>query len=218
MPWRSLRQLSRGRCPLVAGPVGGGHAIGNLENQLRIALFDRSSHRPTLTSEGRTLLPMCAPYCSRSTPCGHARLASARASSWASQSLSTPSFRSGLPPRRSKIFVAYIRRSQRPVRTAPLGAAIAALREGQCALAITAADLPEPRIELEAMSFVPRAAVAAATHALPCVPGLASRHRGRTGGPPPDCGAGPISADRRARLRRAVSRHVASSDNATKHA
>jgi len=57
--------------------------------------------------------------------------------------------------------------------TAPLGAAIAALREGQCALAITAADLPDPRIELEALSFVPRAAVAAATHP------LAARTRGR---------------------------------------
>jgi DNA-binding transcriptional LysR family regulator len=47
--------------------------------------------------------------------------------------------------------------------TAPLGAAIAALREGRCALAITAAELPDPRIELEALSFVTRAAVVAPT-------------------------------------------------------
>ena len=62
--------------------------------------------------------------------------------------------------------------------TAPLGAAIVALREGRCALAITAADIPDPRIELEALSFVPRAAVAAAS-APPCRPlqqrGAASR-------------------------------------------
>jgi DNA-binding transcriptional LysR family regulator len=50
--------------------------------------------------------------------------------------------------------------------TAPLGVSIVALREGRCALAITAADIPDPRIELEALSFVPRAAVAAATHPL----------------------------------------------------
>ena len=32
------------------------HAIGNLESHLRIALFDRSGYRPTLTPEGRALL------------------------------------------------------------------------------------------------------------------------------------------------------------------
>jgi DNA-binding transcriptional LysR family regulator len=32
------------------------HAIGNLEAELGVTLFDRSSHRPTLTSDGRALL------------------------------------------------------------------------------------------------------------------------------------------------------------------
>jgi DNA-binding MarR family transcriptional regulator len=32
------------------------HAIGNLEDHLGVALFDRSNHRPTLTPEGRALL------------------------------------------------------------------------------------------------------------------------------------------------------------------
>ncbi len=50
--------------------------------------------------------------------------------------------------------------------TAPLGASIAALREGRCSLAITAADIPDPRIERESLLFVSRAAVAAATHPL----------------------------------------------------
>jgi len=48
----------------------------------------------------------------------------------------------------------------------PLGASIVALREGLCSLAITAADIPDPRIELESLSIVSRAAVAAATHPL----------------------------------------------------
>src|SRR5215813_5230235 len=43
-----------GRLSRVQSAVS--HAIGNLENQLRIPLFDRSGHRPTLTSEGRALL------------------------------------------------------------------------------------------------------------------------------------------------------------------
>jgi DNA-binding transcriptional LysR family regulator len=36
-----------GRLSRVQSAVS--HAIGNLENQLRIALFDRSGHRPTVT-------------------------------------------------------------------------------------------------------------------------------------------------------------------------
>ena|ERR1700760_2213081 len=32
------------------------HAIGNLEAELGVTLFDRSSHRPTLTSDGRAML------------------------------------------------------------------------------------------------------------------------------------------------------------------
>ena len=50
--------------------------------------------------------------------------------------------------------------------SAPLGAAILALHDGRCTLAITAAEIPDPRVELEALSFVPRAAVAAAAHPL----------------------------------------------------
>src|SRR5262249_7059270 len=41
-----------------------------------------------------------------------------------------------------------------------------ALREGRCSLAITAAEIPDPRIELESLTFVSRAAVAAAAHPL----------------------------------------------------
>ena len=55
---------------------------------------------------------------------------------------------------------------RRGVVDGPAGTAIAALREGQCTLAITAAEIPDPRLELEALSFVRRAAIAAATHPL----------------------------------------------------
>jgi hypothetical protein len=64
--------------------------------------------------------------------------------------------------------------------SAPLGAAIAALHEGRCRFAITAAEIPDPRVELEALSFVPRAAVAAPTHPLAAPPGRGAGYGGRT--------------------------------------
>lgn len=104
---------------------------------------------------------------------------------------------------------------RRGVVDGPAGTAIAALREGQCTLAITAAEIPDPRLELEALSFVRRAAIAAATHPLAA--------RSRSGEPltgaeladhvqivVPD----PSHLTGGARFRRVVSRN----DNATKHA
>src|ERR671922_1580378 len=43
-----------GRLSRVQSAVS--HAIGNLEAELGVALFDRSGHRPVLTPEGRALL------------------------------------------------------------------------------------------------------------------------------------------------------------------
>ena len=93
--------------------------------------------------------------------------------------------------------------------TAPLRAAIVALCEGRCTLAITAADIADPRIELEALTFVPRAAVAAATHPLAIRSGSGAACGGRAGRPPPDRGPGPISTHRGSRLRGAVARDMA---------
>ncbi len=91
-----------------------------------------------------------------------------------------------------------------------LGAAIATLRESQCPLAVTAAEIPEPRIEPEALSYIQRTAIAAAT--LPLT--ARSRRGGRlprpSSQPRPDCSPGPISADRRSQFRRVVPRNVAS--------
>ena len=47
-------RAAAGRLSRVQSAVS--HAIGNLESHLKIALFDRSGHRPTLTPEGRALL------------------------------------------------------------------------------------------------------------------------------------------------------------------
>jgi len=142
------------------------HAVGNLEAQLGLRLFERSGHRPTLTPEGQALLADARAILlkvdtmrARARGLGEGlelRLAIAL----------DPQFPLGLAAEALKdLHDAYPSVSVW-VWTAPLGAAIAALREGHCALAITAADIPDPQIELEALSFVPRAAVAAATHPL----------------------------------------------------
>ena len=47
-------RAAAGRLSRVQSAVS--HAIGNLEVQLGVRLFDRSGHRPTLTPEGRALL------------------------------------------------------------------------------------------------------------------------------------------------------------------
>ena len=142
------------------------HAVGNLKAQLGLRLFERSGHRPTLTPEGQALLADARAILlkvdtmrARARGLGEGlelRLAIAL----------DPQFPLGLAAEALKdLHDAYPSVSVW-VWTAPLGAAIAALREGHCALAITAADIPDPQIELEALSFVPRAAVAAATHPL----------------------------------------------------
>jgi DNA-binding transcriptional LysR family regulator len=149
------------------------HAIGNLEDQLGVALFDRSGHRPRLTSEGRAML-------------GEVRAILLKVDSMRARARGLgegvelgltialdPQFPLELTAAALKeLHEAYPSVSVE-LQATPLGESIAALREGRCALAITAADIPDPQIELEALSFVPRAAVAAPTHP------LAARSRGR---------------------------------------
>src|SRR5262245_1882267 len=142
------------------------HAIRNLEDQLRIALFDRSGHRPTLTPEGRALLADVRAILLKVDSMRARALAFGEGVELGLAIALDPQFPLGLAAAALKdLHDAYSSVSVQ-LWTAPLGAAIAALLKGQCALAITAADLPDPRMQLEAMSFVPRAAVAAATHPL----------------------------------------------------
>jgi DNA-binding transcriptional LysR family regulator len=140
------------------------HAIGNLEAQLGVTLFDRSGRRPTLTPEGRALLAdVRAILLKVDTMRARARGLGEGLELRLAIALD-PQFPLGIVAAALKdLHDAYPSVSVR-LWTAPLGAAILALREGRCTLAITAAEIPDPRIELEALSFVQRAAVAAATH------------------------------------------------------
>ena len=201
-------RAAAGRLSRVQSAVS--HAIGNLEAQLGVTLFDRSGHRPTLTPEGQALLAdMRAVLLKVDTMRARARGLGEGLELRLAIALD-PQFPLGIAAAALKdLHEAYPSVSVR-LWTAPLGAAIVALREGRCALAITAAEIPDPRIELEALSFVPRAAVAAATHPLAARSSARGATYGsRTRGPPPDRGPGPVAAHRGARLRRAVSRNLA---------
>jgi DNA-binding transcriptional LysR family regulator len=142
------------------------HAIGNLEDQLGVALFDRSGHRPSLTPEGRALL---ADVRAILLKVDSLRARSRGLGEGVELGLAIaldPQFPLGLAAAALKDLHDAYRSVSVRLWTAPLGAALAALREGRCAMAITAAEIPDPRVQLEALSFVPRAAVAAATHPL----------------------------------------------------
>jgi DNA-binding transcriptional LysR family regulator len=155
-------RAAAGRLSRVQSAVS--HAIANLEVQLGVTLFDRSARRPRLTPEGQALL-------------ADARAVLLKVDTMRARGLGEglelrlaialdPQFPLGLAAAALKnLHDAYPSVSVW-TWTAPLGAAIVALREGRCTLAITAADIPDPRIELESLLFVPRAAVAAATHPL----------------------------------------------------
>jgi DNA-binding transcriptional LysR family regulator len=160
---RSFRAAA-GRLSRVQSAVS--QAIANLETELGIRLFDRSGYRPALTPEGQALLADARAILLK-VDAMRARARGLGEGLELSLAIALdPQFPLGLAAAALKdLHDSYPSVSVR-MWTAPLGASIAALREGRCALAITAADLPDPRIELESLSFVPRAAVAAATHPL----------------------------------------------------
>jgi DNA-binding transcriptional LysR family regulator len=142
------------------------HAISNLEVQLGVTVFDRLSRRPTLTPEGQALLADARAIILKvDTMRARARGLGEGLELRLTIALD-PQFPLALAAAALKDLHDTYPSVSVWMWTAPLGAAIAALHERRCALAITAADLPDPRIELESLSFVPRAAVAAATHPL----------------------------------------------------
>jgi DNA-binding transcriptional LysR family regulator len=160
---RSFRAAA-GRLSRVQSAVS--QAIANLEAELGIRLFDRSGYRPTLTPEGRALLADARAILVKvDTMRARARGLGEGLELTLPIALD-PQFPLGIAAAALKdLHDAYPSVSVL-MWAAPLGASIVALREGRCALAITAADIPDPRIELESLLIVPRAAVAAATHPL----------------------------------------------------
>lgn len=143
------------------------HAIATLESQLGVVLFDRSGHRPELTSEGRALLADAKAILLRID------VMRARARGLGEGvELSVSLVVDTLFPVTALAHALREMRAAYPsvavnLRAAPLGEPLAALRERRCTLAITVGEeFREPRIQLEALSSVPFVAVVAAGHAL----------------------------------------------------
>lgn len=142
------------------------HAIGNLEAELGVALFDRSGHRPALTPEGRSLLAdMHAILLKVDAMRARARGLHEGVELRLSIALD-PQFPLGFAASALKDLNDVYPSVSVRVLTASLGEAVAALQERRCTLAISSIDIPDPRIEREALWFHARAAVAAATHPL----------------------------------------------------
>jgi DNA-binding transcriptional LysR family regulator len=160
---RSFRAAA-GRLSRVQSAVS--QAIANLETELGIRLFDRSGYRPALTPEGQALLADARAIL--------LKVDTMRARARGLGEGLELNLAIALDPQFPLVLAAAALKDLHDTYpsvtvqmwTTPLGAAIVALREGRCTLAITAADLPDPRIGLESLLFVPRAAVAAATHPL----------------------------------------------------
>ena len=143
------------------------HAIANLENQLGVAVFDRSGHRPTLTAAGAALLEDARAVLLkvdflRARARGLGEGVETELSLVVDTLYPLPLVAAALGELRAALPSVRLR-----LATAPLGGTLQALRDERCDLAIMAGeDFMDPRIETEALQAVPIVAVAARTHPL----------------------------------------------------
>jgi len=143
------------------------HAIANLEAQLDVRLFDRSSHRPTLTAAGQALLEDARAVLlkvdfMRARARGLGEGVEIELSLVVDTLYPLPQVAAALKDLREALPSVRLR-----LTVEPLGGPLQALRDQRCDLAIMAGeDFLDPRIEAEALCPVHVVAVAAATHAL----------------------------------------------------
>lgn len=142
------------------------HAVAGLEAQLGVTLFDRAGHRPALTPEGRALLADMRALLLK------ADLLRARARGMGEGvELGLSIAVDPLFPEQTLAAALAVLHAEFPsvgVRLwpAPLGAAEAALRDRRCGLAVTTAEIGDPRIETEFVLNLAFIAVAAPSHPL----------------------------------------------------
>lgn len=143
------------------------HAIANLEAELAVTLFDRSGHRPALTSEGKALLANARDILLRvDTLRARARGLGEGVELELALVVDTlfPIARVGeaLKQMRQHYPSVAIRLS-----VEPLGGPLEALLTGRCDLAITTGEnFRDPRVALQTVSSIDIVAVAAASHPL----------------------------------------------------
>ncbi|OJA07049.1 LysR family transcriptional regulator [Halomonas sp. QHL1] len=142
------------------------YAIGNLESQLGVTLFDRSGYRPVLTPEGRMLLADARAILLKVDTLRARARGFGEGVELGLEVALDPQFPLDLAARAFKeLQEAYPLVTLR-LLSAPLGEAIRLLQERHCTLVISGIDIPDPRIEREAVALVPRAAVVSASHPL----------------------------------------------------
>jgi DNA-binding transcriptional LysR family regulator len=142
------------------------HAIANLEAQLGVSLFDRSGHRPALTPEGHSLLADARAILLKvDTMRARARGLGEGIELGFAIALD-PQFPLGIAGAALKELHEIYPSVTVRVLAASLGEAVLALRERRCTLAISGIDIPDPRIERQALTYVSRVAVAATGHPL----------------------------------------------------
>lgn len=143
------------------------HAIANLEAQLGLQLFDRSSHRPTLTVEGKALLADIREVLLRvgalkARAHGLSKGVEIELSLTIDVLFPMPLIGAALAGLRERYPSVSIR-----LAIEPLGGPIAALLERRSALAVTVGEnFRDPRIAIEALSSIEMIAVVAAIHPL----------------------------------------------------
>jgi len=143
------------------------HAIGNLEAQLAVSLFDRSGHRPSLTPEGHALLADARAILLRAD-----RMRARARGLGEGVELGLSIVVDILFPVETVAGALHRLREVYPsvcirLEVAPLGGPLAALRDGRCKLGIMLGEeFRDPRIEMEAVSSVSLVAVVAAGHPL----------------------------------------------------
>jgi DNA-binding transcriptional LysR family regulator len=143
------------------------HAIANLEAELRVALFDRSGHRPVLTPEGQALLANARDILLRVDAMrARARDLGEGVELELSLTVDTLFPIAAVGAALTKMRVTYPAVSIR-LAVEPLGGPITALIEKRSALAIVVGeDFRDPRIALEAISSIEQVAVISPVHPL----------------------------------------------------
>ncbi|WP_220812033.1 LysR family transcriptional regulator [Pseudomonas paralcaligenes] len=142
-------------------------AIGNLEAQLGVLLFDRSGHRPVLTAEGRVLLGNARDILLRVD----AMRAKARGLGDGLELELPIAVDTLFPIQQVGVAIARMRAIYPSVTVRvvvePLGGPLQALKEKRCTLSIMVGeDFRDPRITFEALSSVSQVVVVAAGHPL----------------------------------------------------
>lgn len=142
-------------------------AIGNLEAQLGVLLFDRSGHRPVLTAEGRVLLGNARDILLRVD----AMRAKARGLGDGLELELPLAVDTLFPIQQVGVAIARMRAIYPSVTVRvvvePLGGPLQALKEKRCTLSIMVGeDFRDPRITFEALSSVSQVVVVAAGHPL----------------------------------------------------